>query len=310
MQANDQLTSLVSAVVGQYEIIRDHRGDNKRTGVFEILADKKRYFVKIHNRLSRWNPEIFAYTHWTEAIIPYSPTLVSTFNEDDLFGIIITPITGMTVNERQIEDDEKLSRIYHRAGQLFRKMQGSGKGEYFGIPRINGSPYDSIVYTDPVEYVFDSLNSQVKTGYDIGTIDSSAKPLMDWCLENCGIFSDEVPVPTNWDFSPQNWMVDESGELTGFIDFENMLWGISLDSFNVVLERPRYAFHKPHLAEALFQGYCLDNDEKTQQKLKILKTKLALIDTNYGHTVNDSYASYVHECGKGMLARLIDAHDK
>lgn len=69
-------------------------------------------------------------------------------------------------------------------------------------------------------------------------------------------------VPTNWDFSQNNWMVDENGMFTGFIDFENMLWGIDVDSFGVVIER--YTQDRLRLRKALFEGYGLDDSLEKQ----------------------------------------------
>ena len=294
----------ITFAIGPFEIINDRRKDSVRTGVLEVLShDGRRFFVKIHNRLSRWNPEVYAYGHWTKPLGQYAPDLIASFDNDNVFGIIITPIQGRTVNEARITDTGTLGRIYHEAGRLFKKMQGSNAGDYFGIPKSDGSPYEENAETDPVRYVSGSVERLYKSAYDNTIIDSSFAPLIKWSLDNCGIFKDEVPVPTNWDLSPNNWMVDEDGSFNGFIDFENMLWGIPLDSFAVIKER--YAFDKPFLKESFLCGYGLEQNEVTEVKQKILGVKSSIASIVYGH---DSGNPYFFDCGIKMLRHIADNH--
>lgn len=289
----------IHSIVGPFEVLSERRKDSSRTGVMEIRTDNNRLFVKVHNRLSRWNPEVYAYKHWTKVIEPFVPTLFSEFNDNGMFGIITTPIPGKTVNEMQISDDDKLARIYYDAGQLFRKMQANEKGLFFGIPNEDGSPYDKGVKTDAVSYVSESIESLFQSTYDKGILDDSFMPLVRWCLKNCDVFKGEFPAPTNWDLSPNNWMVDEDGNFTGFIDFENMLWGISLDSFAVITER--YTFDKPFLKDSFFKGYGLENDEVTKCKQNILSVKSSIASIALGHESNNSR---LYDCSMRMLRHI------
>jgi hypothetical protein len=291
---------IVASITGDFEIIKDHRGGNERTGVFEIFSNGQRFFVKVHNRLSRWHPEVFAYKNWTKTIEPLAPAMYASFNNGSTFGIITTPIIGRTVNETQITDQSKLIKIYHKAGSLFKRMQKGTKNSFFGIPREDGSPYDKKAITNPEEYISGSIETLFKLGYDNGLFTNSHKPLVEWCLNNCIIFDDEIPTLTNWDFSQNNWMVDDREEFTGFIDFENTLWGLSLDSFGVITER--YTFDKPILREAFFEGYGLPKDAVTKEKMRILSVKMALADIYNGYSQN--HPRFL-ECGKRMLSHLI-----
>ena len=301
MEFEPKINDIIASAIGPFEVLHDHRKDSVRTGVVEVLSEGNRYFVKIHNRLSRWNPEVYAYKHWTKPCGKFCPSLVEAFNDGDIFGIIITAIEGRTVNEMRITDDEKLVKIYYEAGRLFRKMETCAYGTFLGIPKEDGSPYDANVTTDPVASVADFIEAKSKWAYDNGLLDDSFKPLIDWSLKNSVIFKDEIPVPTNWDFSPQNWMADADGNFTGFIDFENMVWGIPLDSFGVITDR--YTFDKPHLLKSLFEGYGLSSDEMTQQKLNILRVKMAVADVCNGHSFKIPRFT---ECGIRMLQNLRD----
>jgi len=66
-------------------------------------------------------------------------------------------------------------------------------------------------------------------------------------------------------------MVDDNGKFTCFIDSENTLWGLALDSFGVIIER--YTFDGTILREAFFEGYSLLNDAVIKEKMKILSVK-------------------------------------
>ena len=225
--------------------------------------------------------------------------MVAAFNENDVFGIITTAIDGQTVNEAHLEDEKKLIEVYRIAGALLKDMQNSMTGAFFGTPKEDGAPLGAAV-TDPVVYIKDSINSLFASGFDKQLFDASHERLLSWCLDNCEVFRGDKPTPTNWDFSPNNWMVDAEGRLTGLIDFENMMWGLPLDSFGVVLER--YAYEKFALRNALFEGYGLPNNETTAIKMKILAVKMAFADVLLGHSENNSR---FYECGSRALADLV-----
>lgn len=300
---SEQTKALISSLIGTFEIIRDHRRDNDRTGVIEVTAGGERYFVKLHNRLSHWNPEVYAYRNWTSNIQGMVPKLVADFNQDNVFGIVTTPVTGKTVNEMGMEDSEKLREIYFEAGRLFKQQQEGKTGSFFGIPNADGSPYDLSATDSPVDYICGSLERIFKAGYDKGLFGALHKALVDWCMNNSTVFAEDRPVPTNWDFSQNNWMVDENGRFTGFIDFESMLWGLPLDSFGVVVER--YTYGKPDLKEALFQGYGLGNNEMTKLKLMILSVKMSLSDMHNGYF---HHHPRFYECGKRLFEHICNEY--
>lgn len=299
MIIDSDLTNIIESLVGKFEIINEHRKDSTRTGVFEIKANNETMYVKIHNRLSRWNPEVYAYKNWTSILEPYAPKLLNCFNDDKFFGIVITPIQGKTVNEFQITDEKVLENVYFKAGELLKILHNNFTSSYFGIPSLNGTPFEKNIKTDPIDYVASTLAMLLKEGYDKGLLDNSDKSLVEWCIKNSNAFNNSKPVPTNWDFSQNNWMIDSSGNFTGFIDFENMLWGIDIDNFGVVLER--YTQDKPKLTQAMFEGYGLENDVKREIQLRIVSVKLAVADIIYGSSNNDNR---IFSLARNMLNNL------
>ncbi|NLV37544.1 MAG: phosphotransferase [Clostridiaceae bacterium] len=285
MIMDEKLISIVSDLVGNFDIVEGLRNDSNRTGVFKIKVSNEILFVKIHNRLSRWNPEVYAYKNWTSALEPFTPKLLHSFNSDNIFGIIITQIQGKTINEFNITDDKILEESYFKAGELLKTLHCKYKGTYFGTPSADGTPYEKNTKIDPVNYIVSSLESLLKEGCDKGLLSCGDKALVDWCINNSNVFADSVPVPTNWDYSQNNWMIDSNGSFTGVIDFENMLWGIDVDSFGVI--NARYTYDKPKLRQAIFDGYKMGNDTTRQVQLRIVSTKLAIADIAYGSSMND-----------------------
>jgi hypothetical protein len=136
-------------------------------------------------------------------------------------------------------------------------------------------------------------------------LDYSYKSLIEWCLDNCNIFRDDYPAPTNWDLAQNNWMVDDNGIFTGFIDFENMLWSLPLDSFAVMQER--YTFDKPHLLDSFYGGYGLVCNELTELKQKILSVNSSMASVDYGDRAKEQY---FFDCGMRMLKSMKEKHTK
>ena len=304
MKIDEKTLDIISTIVGSFDIIDDHRADNERTGVISINVNNQKFFVKIHKNLWHWHPEVFAYKSWTKFVEPFAPIMRSSFNNGETFGIITTPIKGRTVNETNITEKSRLIEIYYNAGKHLRKMQNGANNSFFGIPKVDGTPlehpYLKTGITDPVEYITLEIESIFKLGYDKNIFTNKHMPLVNYSLKSCEIFGSDKPVFTNKDFSQNNWMVDENGIFTGFIDFEKTHWGLSLDSFGVVIER--YAFDKPDLRQALFDGYGLPDDETTKLKIQILNVKMALTDIYNG--LNNNHPHFV-DCGQRMLNQLI-----
>jgi len=299
MVFDERTRALAEERIGAFEVLANHRGDSARTGVIEISAQGQRLFVKIHNRLNRWNPEVFAYSNWTPRVGAFAPTMVAQFNDGEVFGIVTTALVGRTVNEVGLRDEEKLLAVYRAAGEVLRAMQSGEDGTFFGTPSAEGGALDVAPATAAVAYITNSLQTLFALGSGKELFNDAHERLLTWCLDNCEVFRGDAPMPTNWDYSPNNWLVDDGGRFTGVIDFENMLWGLPLDSFGVVVER--YTFDKPRLQAAFFEGYSLPSDAETEIKMRILRAKVAFADVYTGFVENNARFS---ELGNRMLSEL------
>ena len=300
----DRLDSIIKSSVGNYRLVKEHRNNSTRTGVFEIQTEnKERLFVKIHNRLNRWNPEVYAYQNWVSAIHPYAPKLLHHFKDNDLFGIIITAIEGRTINEYNVTNENVLEKSYYDAGRVLKKLHDNFKGNFFGIPTVEQSKVDTKGEVDPVNYIISSLDALEKLGKDKGLLREEDTKLIKWCIENCNVFIHSKPVPTHWDYTQNNWMINDKGNFTGIIDFENTLWGLEMDSFGVMLER--YTNNKPHLTKAIFSGYGLRQTDEVEKQLMIVGVKSAVAGIIYG---NDIKNDRIYSLALKRLNKLISGY--
>lgn len=299
MLFNEGLLDQICLCIGEFTIINQPRQGSERTGVLEIDSRYGRLFIKIHNRVSRWNPEIYALQNWMPSIEPFSPRLIEIIDYEDIKALVLSPIAGKTINESGLTDKELLIKAYQRAGEILRKLHSEHHGSYFGIPRIDGFPLEKNAYTNAGEYVISSIKKTFEHGLNAKILTLDNEALVQWCQDNVDVFKHCVSVPTNWDYSPNNWLIDTQGNFTGVIDFENMLWGVDFDSFGVIIER--YTHDQPHLLQAFFNGYGFENSLENQIRLNILEIKMAMADIIVGYE-NNLKRNY--EFGKALLNQV------
>lgn len=103
----------------------------------------------------------------------------------------------------------------------------------------------------------------------------------------------------SWDSTPGNWLVDERGVLTGMIDFENMLWGIDVDSFSILFSR--YFSGNPAAGKAFFQGYGPEVLRNRSAEIQICCIKMAIGDICWG---NQHDAPEVVRYGRELLKNI------
>lgn len=159
---NNKVIKIANCLIGDFKIVKDHRNGSNRTGVLEISVGNKRMFIKVHNRLSRWNPEVYAYRNWTCILEEYAPTLIHYFQKDNVYGIIITPVAGKTINEYKVNDEKILETAYFKAGELLKQLHNNFKGTYFGIPSVEGLPLENNAEFNPIDYINNSLENILK----------------------------------------------------------------------------------------------------------------------------------------------------
>jgi hypothetical protein len=84
---------------------------------------------------------------------------------------------------------------------------------------------------NPIVYYGQLIKESLSAAAQAGRLGPLERATVERVLESLQNITFSPPVPTSWDYTPSNWIVDEHGELVGVIDFENMAWGVRADPF-------------------------------------------------------------------------------
>lgn len=265
-------------LVGKYHIISIHREHSARTGVWRIGNPSGNYFLKLHKESRKWHPEVYAYNNWISSYRPYAPELVGVFQKSNTQGILITGIDGIPLRDADLPESKTLN-VYSCAGKLARNLHSSKTGAWFGIPDCEGRPL-SEEYSDPVEYMRSDFNRWFSKALRMNCLSKSELNLARWALETVDIFSQELPIPINEDYTPGNWLVNQQGEFAGVVDLECMYWGVEVDSFAILWER--YFQHFREAEGAFFEGYGIDPSYERPLQVKHVCIKIGIADIVWG----------------------------
>ncbi|MEF2965817.1 aminoglycoside phosphotransferase family protein [Paenibacillus sp. M1] len=295
-----ELYEIVQSIIGPFQIVANYRLRNIRTGVWKLYSSNadNYYYLKTYTRKQRWHPEVYAYRNWIPHLKPYVPKLIQAFEGDGWQAILITALDGTVMRETKL-DAAAVEAAYRRAGELTRSIHRSRTGEWFGRPDKDGNPIELYHHSDPVEYVSNAISDLAIKCAQNGLLAPPEAELAEWASQHASAFEHSKPVPVSWDSTPGNWLVNDAGLFTGMIDFENMLWGIDVDSFSILFER--YFAEDESAMKAFFAGYGPEILQEKNTQIKICCIKMAIGDIYWG-TQNNS--PRVCEYGRGLLNRI------
>ncbi|MDF9842314.1 MULTISPECIES: aminoglycoside phosphotransferase family protein [unclassified Paenibacillus] len=271
----------VESTLGAFEVISDLRPGSTRTGVWKLRAmeGQKMYYLKTFSRKERWHPEVYAYKHWVNGLQPYVPELIAVYEGEGWQAILITAIEGTIMREAGLQPPA-LHAAYCKAGKLTRQIHESQCGEWFGRPDQNGKPIELYHHSEPVTYIRQSLTDLGSQCLAANLLEPAEEQCLEWALAQAAVFAGAKPVPVSWDSTPGNWLVGADGEFAGMIDFENMLWGVEVDSFAALFGK--YFISDEASMKAFFAGYGADILREKQIQIRISCIKLALGDIYWG----------------------------
>lgn len=297
-----ELYAWAESWIGPFEVLANYRPNSVRTGVWKLRAyrDAKFFYIKTFSRKERWHPEVYAYQNWVPVLKPYVPEFIAAYKSGDCLAILITSIEGTIMREAEL-DSGAIEAAYRRAGELTNLLHRSQTGKWFGRPDMHGNPIELIPYVDPVQFVTDSIREMNAVCTENGLLEASEQELVQWALQHVQVFAGAKPVPISWDSTPGNWLVDDQGVLTGMIDFENMLWGIDVDSFSILFSR--YFSGNPSAGRAFFQGYDPGVLQDRSTEIQICCIKMAIGDICWGTQHN---APEVVRYGRELLKKIYD----
>ena len=263
----------LTSKLGDYEVLRAYRSSSTRTGVWSIRSDNGDFFFKINRRRNRWASEVFAYRNWSEAFAPYIPDLYAVFDRPENPGLLLTAVSGSPLRDAGFAASDTAS-AFGRAGLLLRRLHDYAVGEFFGCMDENGMPIDwsgrplsANRRVDPVLQMREHLTAQLERGKAIGCFTSIMQEALKWAINVADCYDSEIPVPTIEDFTPENWLVDQNGDLVAVIDLENMLWGDPMTPFTrLVLD---YFPENPEGEQAFYKSYGSRPPEENIEKARV-----------------------------------------
>jgi hypothetical protein len=265
LQASDWLRERI----GKFRVIQSCRFGSHRTGVWQLEAGADWYYFKINHRPVRWGTEVFVYRNWAHVFHPFVARLVGVCESGDVRGLLMSSLDGITLRDAKLPSEQAVP-VFERAGDLCRRLHELPTGEWYGIMDADGLPARGTDREqlngerDPVAYYRGLIENGVRRATRAGGLNASYTAAAERVLASLSGIEFAEPVPTSWDFTPNNWVVDEQGKLVGIIDFENMAWGLRADPFvRLVID---YFPHDGKCEEAFYAGYgCAPPKEAPEQ---------------------------------------------
>jgi hypothetical protein len=258
--------------VGPFQVLRCCRLGSRRTGVWELRSQRGHHYLKLNRRRVRWGTEVFVYTNWADALRPFAPELQGVLDEDGYNGLLVGSLEGSPLRETKLPDGQ-VAKAYAKAGELCARLHHLATGSWFGIANEHGQAVnnDGVPLRepdrDPVLYYRRCIGESLQAAEAAHALDSAEKQTVDRVIDSLTNISFPSPVPTSFDYTPGNWIVDEVGNFRGLIDFENMAWGLAADPFARLLID--YFPNNRRCAEAFYAGYGSRPPQEDRDQVRI-----------------------------------------
>lgn len=258
--------------IGPFDAVQCYRQESSRTGVWKLRSRSGQHYLKLNRRRVRWGTELFVYKNWATAFGPFAPQLQGVLDDGGLTGLLLADLGGVPLREAELPEICQI-KAYAKAGELCARLNGLDIGEWFGIMDEQGRP---VSYAgEPVEKASSNaaenyrqiLSESLSGAESACIIDATERRTAEKVIESLGRISFPSPVPTSFDYTPGNWIVDSSGNFRGLIDFENMAWGLAADPFARLLVD--YFPQSRAYAEAFYAGYGGRPPEDSPEQVRI-----------------------------------------
>ena len=230
----DRRLQFLQTTLGPFETIRFCGWQHAESNVWRVSADEKRYFLKQHKQLRKFQQEVYAYRMWTPQLAS-TPDLIAT--DRDLNALLLSAVPGELAQEVKLSELEE-REVYRRAGAFLR--------------RLHDLPFedtDTLPLADALLMRSESWLKRAKGLLDDQTI--------QWASAQLGEAAQIVRergwtrVPCHRDYTARNWLLD--GDTLHVIDFEHAKPDLFLADFEKL--RSLVWLHRSDLQDAFFEGY-------------------------------------------------------
>ena len=285
-------------VFGGAEILSDH---SKQHGEHEsatcrLLTPAGYCFLKIHHSSDHWENEVYAYRHWAGAFRDFAPKLLAVRDREPL-ALVTSQLSGKILEGLNLPPDLE-SSIWKKAGAMLADLHKLDMGSHFGRCRIDGSPAEAFPAHAP-DYLRMRIRKEIVRAVNGSYIDSSELATLEAAYQLIPAFEGERPTACHRDYCAANWLVDESGEWEGVIDFEFAYWDVRAVDF---CRDPNWNWiTRPEMMEAFFEGYGFVPSEPEEQQLFVARAEYALSAILWGR--DNAFYGFEKE-GHQALAHL------
>lgn len=260
-QVLDWCAEVIGPIKTQSDRTRQYSGDKKTSIRFETPSGA--CYLKIHRDQSRWEQEVHGYQHWAPVFGDQAPKLLAVREQEPL-ALVVTALPGTVLEETTLPPQQERS-AWRAAGSALVALHALSPGPFFGPVRRNGTSAEQPI-TDAVEYITRGLQTNLDRGRSADYLAPAEQATVRNALSLAPAFAGQPPVPCHRDYSPANWLVDQTGAWSGVIDFEFAHWDVPAADYS---RYPDWDWIKrPDLVDAFFAGYSpLATVEAKQQRL-------------------------------------------
>ncbi|MEV0158050.1 aminoglycoside phosphotransferase family protein [Micromonospora sp. NPDC050686] len=214
------------------KVVTSHPGHAGTRALRASTAAHGDVVVKIHRSLERHHQEVHAYRTWVPALGDRAPRLLAT--TDDPPAIVITAVSGVPLNERQLDPAAEQS-AYQQAGQLLKTLHAAGP------PRLE--PDWTAWLAERAEYWIHQAGDRI-TAARRAEVRAHMQALRD--------LAPLPALPCHLDFMPRNLIYGDDGAVR-LIDFEHTRY--DLPARDLVRLATRVWPHRPDLRASFLDVY-------------------------------------------------------
>ncbi len=287
-----------ASILGQVEVAADETREHPglRAAAFRLRSSGGDCYVKIHRDIEHWHSEAHAYERWSAAFGRYAPQLLAVRSATPL-AILISALPGIPMEQASLEPGQ-VCAVWRAAGEALAALHEREEGTWFGACWRDGAPAGP-TYLDPLAYLTACFERWLTPGLKARWLSAQEEFTVRAALARLPAFSGERPLPCHRDYGPANWLVTESGEWAGVIDFEFSGWDVRAAEFT------RYPdwdwIDHPERVEALLSGYGRVFSRVEQQQMPVGQALYALGAVVWG--MENEYYGFAAE-GRRALAYL------
>ncbi len=238
--------------MGEVRVLSDRSNQHpgERTGALRIATPAGNCYLKLQRNPLFWENEVHAYRHWAGVFGNRAPKLLAVRDEPPL-ALVISELPGKPLERSALEPAQQ-REVWRAAGQALAGLHGLGTGDFFGPARRDGSPQGA-PRRDALEHLTAEMEDWIERGERIKCLDADSLAVMRAACALLPAFAGERPTACHRDYCSPNWLVDESGNWAGVIDFEFAGWDVRSADF---ARYPDWEWMtRPDLEEAFFGGY-------------------------------------------------------